>query len=200
MTNLQQNFPQINAPFVDKQGVINSAWRQFLQALWTRTGSGGGGVITGEFSVVNDQTDNVTAYPVFSLVQTGASVGYIDITKLNFNPSTGIFTAIGFIGNITGNVTGNVTGNLVGNVTGNVTGNVSGSAASFTTSLNGDVIGSQNSTVVQAINSVNLAGLATGLLKNNNGTGAPTIAVAGTDYETPSAAFITALAIATMRL
>ena len=41
-------------------------------------------------------------------------------------------------------------------------------------------------TVVGRLNGIALSGLATGLLKNTTGTGAPTIAVAGTDYLTPS--------------
>lgn len=47
----------------------------------------------------------------------------------------------------------------------------------------GDATGSTALTVV-ALNGVNLAGLATGLLKNTTGTGAPSIATAGTDYVT----------------
>lgn len=49
----------------------------------------------------------------------------------------------------------------------------------------GDATGSGALTVV-AINGTNLAGLSTGLLKNTTGTGVPSIAVAGTDYLTPT--------------
>jgi hypothetical protein len=49
----------------------------------------------------------------------------------------------------------------------------------------GDATGSSVLTVV-AINSTSLAGLATGILKNTTTTGIPSIAVAGTDYLTPS--------------
>ena len=60
------------------------------------------------------------------------------------------------------------------------------SAASFTGSLVGDVTGSQGATVVGKINGTSLAGLTTGILKNTTTTGVPTIAVAGTDYLTPT--------------
>jgi hypothetical protein len=56
----------------------------------------------------------------------------------------------------------------------------------------GDATGATALTVVR-INGVALAGLDDGLLKNNKGTGAPSIAVAGSDYLTPtgSAALLT---------
>ena len=62
----------------------------------------------------------------------------------------------------------------------------SGSASSFTGSLAGDVTGTQSATVVGKINGTSLAGLTTGILKNTTTTGVPSIAVAGTDYLTPS--------------
>jgi hypothetical protein len=49
----------------------------------------------------------------------------------------------------------------------------------------GDAIGATALTVV-GINGVVLSGLSTGLLKNTTGTGVPSIAIAGTDYLTPS--------------
>ncbi len=56
----------------------------------------------------------------------------------------------------------------------------------------GDASGSTALTVT-GINGTSLAGLSTGILKNTTGTGVPTIAVAGTDYLTPtgSAALLT---------
>lgn len=63
--------------------------------------------------------------------------------------------------------------------------NTTGSAASFTGSLAGDVTGTQGATSVNKINGTALSGLATGLLKNTTGTGVPSIAVAGTDYQAP---------------
>ena len=64
--------------------------------------------------------------------------------------------------------------------------NTTGSAASFTGSLVGDVTGTQGATVVGKINGASLAALTTGILKNTTTTGVPTIAVAGTDYLTPT--------------
>lgn len=60
--------------------------------------------------------------------------------------------------------------------------NTTGSAANFTNALAGDVTGTQGATVVRNINGVVLSGLATGLLKNITATGAPSIAIANTDY------------------
>lgn len=50
----------------------------------------------------------------------------------------------------------------------------------------GDLSGSSSSQTVIGINGVTLSGLATGLLKIATGTGAPSIAAAGTDYLTPT--------------
>jgi hypothetical protein len=57
---------------------------------------------------------------------------------------------------------------------------------------NGDATGS-TALIVTGINGTSLAGLPTGLMKNTTSTGVPTIAVAGTDYLTPtgSAALLT---------
>jgi hypothetical protein len=63
--------------------------------------------------------------------------------------------------------------------------NTTGSAASFTGLLSGDVTGTQNATIVGKINGTSLAGLTTGLLKNTTGSGVPSIAVAGNDYQIP---------------
>ncbi|MBS0328211.1 MAG: hypothetical protein JSR30_00030 [Proteobacteria bacterium] len=69
---------------------------------------------------------------------------------------------------------------LTGNQTITLTGDATGSGA---TSI---------STTVGKINGVALSGLATGLLKNTTGTGAPSIAVAGTDYQPASLAAVLA--------
>lgn len=61
-----------------------------------------------------------------------------------------------------------------------------GTVTAFSGSLAGDVTGTQGATVVGKINGTALSGLVTGLLKNTTVSGAISIAVAGTDYLTPS--------------
>ena len=80
--------------------------------------------------------------------------------------------------------------NLTVNAKGLVTAgsNVSYLTANQTVTLSGDVTGNGAtgiSTTVGKINGTSLAGLATGILKNTTTTGVPTIAVAGTDYQSP---------------
>jgi hypothetical protein len=72
--------------------------------------------------------------------------------------------------------------------TSTITGNINGNAATVTTNadLSGDVIGLGNTTTVKKINGVALADLSTGILKNTTLTGSPSIAIAGTDYLTPT--------------
>lgn len=71
---------------------------------------------------------------------------------------------------------------------GTLTGLVRGSASAMTAAeLSGDATTSGSNVVtVSRINGTSLSTLATGLLKNTTGTGVPSIAVAGTDYLTPS--------------
>jgi hypothetical protein len=51
--------------------------------------------------------------------------------------------------------------------------------------LSGDLSGTANAPIVSKINGTSLSGLATGLLKNTTSTGVPSIAIAGTDYQSP---------------
>ncbi len=63
-------------------------------------------------------------------------------------------------------------------------GNVSNVATDV--ALSGDgTLSSSGSLTVTKINGTSLAGLATGILKNTTGTGVPSIASAGTDYQSP---------------
>ena len=64
----------------------------------------------------------------------------------------------------------------------------SSSGSGTFTALTGDATSTATggNTTVLGINGVLLSGLATGLLKNTTGTGIPSIAVAGTDYLTPT--------------
>jgi hypothetical protein len=65
---------------------------------------------------------------------------------------------------------------------------IGGNASTVTTNANmtGDVTSVGNATTVIGINGTLLSGLATGILKNTTTTGAPAIAVAGTDYLVPT--------------
>lgn len=51
--------------------------------------------------------------------------------------------------------------------------------------LSGDLSGTANAPIVSKINGTSLSGLTTGLLKNTTSTGVPSIAIAGTDYQSP---------------
>lgn len=74
-------------------------------------------------SVVDDTTTNSTFYPLFSNATTGSvSTQYVSSTKLQFNPSTGIFTATGFAGSAAG-LTAVPAGQLSGTIPSGVLGN-----------------------------------------------------------------------------
>ena len=73
------------------------------------------------------------------------------------------------------------------------------SANATNANLTGDVTSIGNATTVSKINGITLSGLATGILKNTTSTGAPSIAVAGTDYLTPTGNAATATKLATAR-
>jgi len=60
-------------------------------------GSGMGGV-----SIIDDTTSNVTYYPTMAITSNGSVIELeVSSSKLSFNPSTGILTAVGFSGNAT---------------------------------------------------------------------------------------------------
>lgn len=87
---------------------------------------------------------------------------------------------------------GAVTGLLKANGSGVVSAAVSGTdfaaPGSYITALTGDGTAAgpgSSALTVTKLNGTSLAGLTTGLLKNTTGTGVPTIAAAGTDYQTP---------------
>ena len=87
---------------------------------------------------------------------------------------------IAFTSDITGTNSGTNTGDQTITLTGGVTGSGTGSfAATVVTNANltGDVTSSGNATTVVKLNGTTLSGLATGLLKNTNGTGVPSIAI-----------------------
>lgn len=85
-------------------------------------------------------------------------------------------TSVSASGTVTGsNLSGASSGTNTGDQTISITGD--GTASGSTSAL---------SLTVTKINGVSMAGLATGILKNTTTTGVPSIAVAGTDYLTPT--------------
>jgi hypothetical protein len=118
-------------------------------------------------------------------------LGNTNVTTVN---TSGAFTgaSLSVAGQLTSTVATGTAPLVVTSTTPVANLNIGGNAATATTStsfsgsLVGDVTGTQGATTVGKINGTALSGLTTGLLKNTNGTGVPTIAVAGTDYITPS--------------
>ena len=147
--------------------------------------------ISGTVSFANTANSAV----VLGTGRTIAITGDMAYTSPTFNGSGNITaagtlatvnaTGVGTFGTITqvAQITTNAKG-LVTSIT-----NVTFAPSSFSGSLAGDVTGTQSATVVGKINGTSLAGLSTGILKNTTTTGVPTIAVAGTDYVIPAAAF-----------
>lgn len=74
-------------------------------------------------TVTDDTTTNAVRYPLFANQATGnLSTEYVSSTKLNYNPSTGEFTATGFSGsgaNLTSLPAGQLTGTIPSTVLGN---------------------------------------------------------------------------------
>ena len=74
-------------------------------------------------TITDDTTTNAVRYPLFANQTTGnISTEYVSSTKLNYNPSTGEFTATGFTGsgaNLTSLPAGQLTGTIPSTVLGN---------------------------------------------------------------------------------
>lgn len=74
-------------------------------------------------TVTDDTTTNATFYPLFASVTAGnLTTEYVSSTKLQFNPSTGLFTATGFSGsgaNLTNLPAGQLSGTIPTGVLGN---------------------------------------------------------------------------------
>lgn len=112
----------------------------------------------------------------------------LDNSAISSNGS-GVLSATTFIGALTGNSTtsSSTTGNA-GTATslqnartiGIITGDGTSTGSSFDGTAN-----NTNVLTITKINGTSFAGLATGILKNTTSTGAPSIAVAGIDYQLP---------------
>ena len=108
-------------------------------------------------TVTDDTTTNATRYPLFANQTTGnITTEYVSSTKLQFNPSTGVFTSTSFSGAGTG-LTGTASGLSIG-----------GNAATATSATS-------------ATTATNLAGGANGSLPYQTGSGATTFLAASTN-------------------
>lgn len=133
-----------------------------------------------------------------SLASRDASGGYAGLTlfKLNLrnaaNTLTSWFTTAATVARTwtmpdkdgTVAMISDITGTNSGTNTGDNATNSQYSGLVSNATHTGDATGSTALTVVK-INGVLLSGLATGILKNTTGTGVPSIAAAGTDYQAP---------------
>ena len=120
-------------------------------------------------TVTDDTTTNSTRYPLFANQTSGnLSTEYTSSTKLQYNPSTGVFTATGFSGS-GASLTSLTAGNLSGTIPSSVLGNSSlyigttavplNSASGSITSLAVNISGSASSatTATTATNATNIA-------------------------------------------
>jgi hypothetical protein len=111
-------------------------------------------------SVTDDTTTNGTRYPLFANQTSGSlSTEYTSSTKLQYNPSTGVFTSTSFSGAGTG-LTGTASGLSIG-----------GNAATATSATS----------ATSATTATNLAGGANGSVPYQTGSGATTFLAAGTN-------------------
>lgn len=116
-------------------------------------------------TVTDDTTTNATFYPMFANQTTGSiTTQYVSSTKLQFNPSTGLFTATGFSGsgaNLTNLPAGNLSGTIPSGVLGNSTLYVGTTAialnrASASQSLTGVSIDGSAGSATNATNATNI--------------------------------------------
>ena len=113
-------------------------------------------------SVTDDTTTNATRYPLFANQTSGnLSTEYTSSTKLQYNPSTGVFTSTSFSGAGTG-LTGTASSLSIG-----------GNAATATSATS----------ATSATTATNLAGGANGSLPYQTGSGATTFLAAGTNTQ-----------------
>ena len=117
-------------------------------------------------TVTDDTTTNATRYPLFANQTTGnLATEYTSSTKLQFNPSTGIFTATGFSGsgaNLTSLPAGQLSGTIPSSVLGNSTVYIGTTGillnrTSGSQTLNGVSIDGSAASATNATNATNIA-------------------------------------------
>lgn len=114
----------------------------------------------GSVTVADDTTTNSSLYPLFANVTSGAiTTEYVSSTKLQYNPSSGAFTASSFNGAGTG-LTGTASSLSIG-----------GNAATATSATS----------ATSATTATNIAGGANGSVPYQTGSGATTFLAAGTN-------------------
>ena len=120
-------------------------------------------------TVTDDTTTNSTYYPLLANVTAGnLTTEFVSSTKLQFNPSTGLFTATGFSGsgaNLTGLAAGELTGTIPSTVLGNSTLHIGTTAialnrASASQSLTGVSIDGSAGSAGSATNATNATNIA----------------------------------------
>ena len=141
-------------------------------------------------TVTDDTTTAGTRYPLFANQTTGnLSTEYVSSTKLQFNPSTGIFTATGFSGS-GASLTSLTAGNLSGTIPSAVLGNSSVYIGTTAVALNR----SSGSITLAGTNIDGSAGSASTATTATNATNATNIAI--TDNTSSSSTYYPVLSVA----
>lgn len=121
-------------------------------------------------TVTDDTTTNAVRYPLFANQTTGnLTTEYVSSTKLNYNPSTGLFTATGFSGS-GANLTSLPAGQLSGTIPSAVLGNSSLYIGTTAIALN-------RSSSAQSLTGVNIDGSAGSATTAGTATNATNVAV-----------------------
>jgi len=121
-------------------------------------------------TVTDDTTTNAVRYPLFANQTTGnLTTEYVSSTRLNFNPSTGLFTATGFSGS-GANLTSLPAGELSGTIPSGVLGNSSLYIGTTSITLN-------RSSSAQTLTGVNIDGSAGSATTATTATNATNVAI-----------------------
>jgi hypothetical protein len=121
-------------------------------------------------TVTDDTTTNAVRYPLFANQTTGnLTTEYVSSTKLNYNPSTGLFTATGFSGS-GASLTSLPAGQLSGTIPSGVLGNSSLYIGTTSIALN-------RSSASQSLTGVNIDGSAGSATTATTATNATNVAV-----------------------